>query len=493
MSSITPENEATTNEIAARQTSDPDPLLEVLDNLIPPELHALAWAACSSKRWYFGHGSNDRDWSRFWKMDLDGDSAFDAIWQHVRPHCETLTGSPLRVIRQYANGHTYGLGGNPHFDDKRPGTFTFLYYPNPEWKDGWEGETVFYDQSGEIALAVRPRPNRAILFDSRILHGGRAPSRTCPALRVTVAYKLEVAHANSAPLPRRPHAENATESREESSQVAPSGVQAPQAGLFDSEEVSHEGPVRVYRVHIRAAVVDRTLGEYLANLGKTVRLPGFRSGQIPASILQQRYGSQARSETLNRLAREATERLLPQGSIISALEMKAGAETGDLDFQVTATHLPDLPLIDFAQLTLQRLTASQSSIQEAGLTPEAAVALFQDHLKLQVMDRLDAAYRFRLLPSLVERELSAIKKAAQGQLEAPPDPAAKASMIAQLRTIAERRLRLGLVIGELARRYQIRSVEGAELEDRVIDRLIALAHVEEREASEEELHEMMRE
>src|ERR1700733_12481385 len=129
-----------------------EPVLEVLDDLVPAELNGAAWTACSGKRWYFGHGSNSGDWGRFWKLDLDGDSALNAIWDHLRPRCEALAGAPLRVVRQYANGHTYGLGGHPHLDDDRPGTFTLLYYPNPEWKDTWEGETVFLDRSGEISF-----------------------------------------------------------------------------------------------------------------------------------------------------------------------------------------------------------------------------------------------------------------------------------------------------------------------------------------------------
>ena len=124
-------------------------------------------------------------------MDLAGIVVFDTIWQQTRGRCELLVGAGLRVIRQYANGHTYGLGGKAHVDDSRPGCYTLLYYPMAEWNDDWEGETVFYDECGEVAVSVRPRPNRAVLFDSRILHAGRAPSRACPALRVTVAYTLE--------------------------------------------------------------------------------------------------------------------------------------------------------------------------------------------------------------------------------------------------------------------------------------------------------------
>ncbi len=142
----------TTTEKARR------PLLEVLDNVATPELFAQACGVCQGKNWFYGHGSNNGDGSSFWKMDLDGNVAFDAIWEHVRPRCEVLAGVRLRVIRQYANGHTYGLGGRPHRDDHRPGTFTFLYYPMPEWKDEWDGETVYFDDMGEIALAVKLRP-----------------------------------------------------------------------------------------------------------------------------------------------------------------------------------------------------------------------------------------------------------------------------------------------------------------------------------------------
>src|SRR5271165_4180515 len=111
-----------------------EPLIEVIEALATPQLHADAWTACSGKNWYFGHGSVQSPTSRFWKMDLDGHAAFTAIWEQARPHCEALAGRPLRILRVYANGHTYGLGGSAHVDDRRPASYTLLYYPNPEWK-----------------------------------------------------------------------------------------------------------------------------------------------------------------------------------------------------------------------------------------------------------------------------------------------------------------------------------------------------------------------
>jgi trigger factor protein/2-oxoglutarate-Fe(II)-dependent oxygenase superfamily protein len=448
------------------------PLLEILDDLIPAELHAAAWARCAGAGWYFGHGSNTGDGSAFWKMDLESDAAFDAVWEHARPRCEALAGTPLRVRRQYANGHTYGLGGRPHSDD---GAFTLLYYPNPEWKDGWDGETVFFDRSGEISFAVRPRPNRFVFFDARTLHAGRAPSRACPALRVTVAYKLDRSQgAPSAKLVK---------------QADPVPVPRVLGQDVEIEKISADGSTHVYSIRIPARRVDEAVEERVAKLGRTVSLPGFRPGNIPAAVLQQRYGAQARIDLLNRFVSEALARGLPKGSVASALELKRGADSGDVELHVTAIHLPDLPAIDFTQIAVERLSVDQATLESAGVTPDQAAAHFRGYLKAQVLDHLDSTYRFSVLPSLIEQEFSQIWKAAQAQAEIPADAQGQAS--AELRAIAERRFRLGWVIAEMARRNTIHAAEGAELEDRVIDHIIGQARVQDRVVSEQELRDMM--
>jgi SM-20-related protein len=163
---------------------------EIWENVLDPALHRAVWEACSSKRWYFGNFSVDAGEPGFWKMDLDGDPVLDRAWAAARARCEKSAGHGLRVIRQYANGHTYGLGGQAHADDTREGHYTLLYYPMPEWRMEWAGETVFHQFDGDVAATVLPRPNRAVFFDSRIPHAGRAPSRLFGGLRVTVAFKL---------------------------------------------------------------------------------------------------------------------------------------------------------------------------------------------------------------------------------------------------------------------------------------------------------------
>ncbi len=170
---------------------DPSPtLIEVLEDIGSEALRAEAWAAVSQKRWFFGNKSVGKGEPAFWKMDLNGDAATNALWLAEKSRCEALAQSPLTVLRQYANGHTFGLGGLPHQDAVMPGFFTLLYYPMLKWDPQWAGQTTFHDPSGEIIRAVLPKPGRAVLFDSRILHAGHAPARAFGGLRVTIAWKL---------------------------------------------------------------------------------------------------------------------------------------------------------------------------------------------------------------------------------------------------------------------------------------------------------------
>ena len=459
------------------KSGEAEPLLEVIENVVPPALHKAAWEVCSGKRWYFGHGSKEGDGSRFWKMDLDGDATFDAIWEHVRPRCEALAGAPLRVIRQYANGHTYGLGGQPHLDDQQPGAYTLLYYPNPEWKDGWDGETVYYDQAGEIALAVRPRPNRAVFFDSGILHAGRAPSRLCPALRVTVAYKLQ---AITGP---------AAGSRPSAAAAEPDKQETPPENVSCTELAeSRDGASRVYRLCVASSAIDHAVEEHLTRLGSTLRLPGFRPGKIPMAVLEQRYGTRARADAVNRIAAETTQRLIPKHSVVASFDLRAGAASGDLEFDAKTTYLPDLPAVDFSTLVLERLSTAPEDLQAARLGEAEAASLLRNHLKLQVLDQLDAAYHIPLLPLLIERELAKVWQAAEPDV--PASAAERESVMAELRAIAERRVRLGAVVAEIARRNGIEAQDRAELENKVVDFLVAHARVQDRKASLAELREL---
>ena len=420
-------------------------LLEVIDDFAPAELFAEANKLSDAKGWYFGHGSLDGDQARFWKMDLEGIVVFDSIWRETRQRCETLAGVQLKVIRQYANGHTYGLGGKPHVDVSRAGSYTLLYYPMAEWKDGWEGETLFYDEFGEVASVVRPKPNRAVLFDSRILHVGRAPARACQDLRVTVAYKLETTMPPAVP------------------------IETP------NTEVVPDGPVKQYSLGIPASKLKERVTENLTKLGQTIRLPGFRPGKIPLGILESRYGAAARSEAVKSFASEAAAKA-PKDCYVASIEVVEEA-TRDLQLQMITVHLAALPEPDFSRVTLEHLTASDADLESARVERVALA----EHLKEQVLDHLEEFYTFPLPGELVEREFATILAMARAEGDTT-----QTNHIA-FRQIAERRIKVGIVVAELARRHQM---TGPQIEDQVVEWLISRARVAQLPASQEQLLEL---
>jgi FKBP-type peptidyl-prolyl cis-trans isomerase (trigger factor) len=240
-------------------------------------------------------------------------------------------------------------------------------------------------------------------------------------------------------------------------------------------------------------VIAQSVDQQLARLGKTVRLPGFRPGKIPMTVLLQRYGAQARSEAVERTAAEAAQKALPKSSVVSSFTLRAGAESGDVEFQATVTYLPDLPPADFSMVPIERLNASAEDLRSAGLSDGDAEALFRRHSKLQVLDRLDAVYPIPVAPFLIEREFATIWKAAEAQGEIPAEAAGRKSLAAEFRAISERRLRLGMVVAEIARRNEIRALQPAEFEDKVVDLLIAQARLHERQLGVEELRQLIAE
>jgi SM-20-related protein len=96
-----------------------------------------------------------------------------------------------KLLRCYANAHTYGVDGRIHYDDHRENTTTCIFYPMKDWLVDWGGETIFWDkESREITKSVIPKSNRLLIFKSTMWHGVRPLSRYCESLRVTLMFKF---------------------------------------------------------------------------------------------------------------------------------------------------------------------------------------------------------------------------------------------------------------------------------------------------------------
>lgn len=107
-------------------------------------------------------------------------------------HGFATPGEDYRAYRAYTNVASYGDMLFSH-TDCLPGQheLTALWYLCEHWDLEWGGETLFFDDAGEVAGAVIPKPGRLVVFDGAIRHVGRPPNRICYAPRYTFAIKLE--------------------------------------------------------------------------------------------------------------------------------------------------------------------------------------------------------------------------------------------------------------------------------------------------------------
>ena len=124
-------------------------------------------------------------------------------------------------------------------------------------------------------------------------------------------------------------------------------------------ETTAEGLKREFKVVIPAADIEQRVTSRLTEIGRSVRLPGFRPGKVPMTVLRSRYGSAVMGEVLQRAVNDTSGEALQQQNLRPALQPKveivAFNEGTDLEFKLAVEVLPEIQPMDFAELKLERL------------------------------------------------------------------------------------------------------------------------------------------
>ena len=163
-------------------------MINVYDDFFSEEIREEIWNLLLRPKW-IPDGGNSNNW--FWHMnDLEQESYFNDYLYNII--CDKLE-KRYEVKRIYANGQSSGQTGNPHTDD---GDFTFLYYPNPKWELDWNGHLIFSEDQKEPTRIIGYKPNRAILFPSKIMHYADAPHHYFTGFRISLAYKFVESNEN---------------------------------------------------------------------------------------------------------------------------------------------------------------------------------------------------------------------------------------------------------------------------------------------------------
>lgn len=126
------------------------------------------------------------------------------------------------------------------------------------------------------------------------------------------------------------------------------------------KETENEGLKRAYSVLIKAADLEKQIEAELREVGKKVKMPGFRPGKIPSQVLKQRYGKSVMGDVLQRAADDATRTILKEKKISPALApdvaITAYEEGGDLSLSVTLELMPEVPEVKLDGIRIERPT-----------------------------------------------------------------------------------------------------------------------------------------
>lgn len=127
-------------------------------------------------------------------------------------------------------------------------------------------------------------------------------------------------------------------------------------------ETHAEGLKRAYEIVVGADAIEEKLTAKLKELSTQVRLPGFRPGKAPVSLLRKQYGQRLLGEVLEETVNESAAKALEEKEIRPALQPKIEItkfdEGQDLEYKVDVELFPEIEPGDFTEISVEKLTVA---------------------------------------------------------------------------------------------------------------------------------------
>lgn len=122
-----------------------------------------------------------------------------------------------------------------------------------------------------------------------------------------------------------------------------------------------EGLERIIDITLEADSIQPKVEKKLNELGKEVRLKGFRQGRVPRKMLVQRFGEHVRGEVVSELMQESIEKALTDNELTVASRpevIEADDKTeGDYHFKVKVELMPEIPELDHSSIKVEKIDA----------------------------------------------------------------------------------------------------------------------------------------
>ncbi|MBI1216781.1 MAG: trigger factor [Alphaproteobacteria bacterium] len=129
-------------------------------------------------------------------------------------------------------------------------------------------------------------------------------------------------------------------------------------------QTKNEDLKREYTVTMTPEEIDAKVNERLTELGKTVKMPGFRPGKVPLTLLKSKYGKAVMGEVLEHAVNDSTLQAINENNLRPAMrpkiEVKTFEEGKGLEYTMAIELLPEIKLADLSAIALNKMTAKPS-------------------------------------------------------------------------------------------------------------------------------------
>ncbi|MCB1562283.1 MAG: trigger factor [Alphaproteobacteria bacterium] len=127
------------------------------------------------------------------------------------------------------------------------------------------------------------------------------------------------------------------------------------------KELKQDGLNHELEITVSANDIDKRVDNRLQEVGKTVKMAGFRPGKVPMAMLKKRYGKAIMGEVLELAVDETSKKALNDRKLTPALkpkiEVKSFDDGKDLVYTLAVEVLPEFKLADFKGAKLERPVA----------------------------------------------------------------------------------------------------------------------------------------
>ncbi|SMX50418.1 trigger factor [Maliponia aquimaris] len=151
-------------------------------------------------------------------------------------------------------------------------------------------------------------------------------------------------------------------------------------------ETLKEGLKRGYAITVTAAELDDKVTEKLKEAQPDIEMKGFRKGKVPLPLLKKQFGQRMLGETMQEVIDGAMSKHFEDSGDRPALQPQVKManedwkEGDDVQVEMTYEALPEVPELDMAGVTLERLVvkADDASVDEALASLAATAQDFDD-------------------------------------------------------------------------------------------------------------------